>query len=629
MYDMLRKLDTKRATGPDGISNKLLRVTAYGIADSVTKLINKSLSLGEFPTEWKKANVVAIHKKSSVHEVSNYRPISLLSCLSKICERVVATKLRLHLEANQIISSFQSGYRVGFSTQTQLASLVHDISQAVDQGKVVRAVFLDISKAFDRVSHKGLLIKLQQIGIAGTLLKWFKSYLGNRRQCVVLDGVSSTWLSVGSGVPQGSVLGPLLFIIYINDLLQTFSCGVQCYADDTMLFQIGDNIRKVDENLSKNLEKAEKWGKTWLVEFNESKTESMTFGMKKTPNPFYFCGSRINEVQSHKHLGLILTSTLQWNEQVNEMYEKAEKRLRYLIVARYHVTQAVLQNIYLTLIRPVMEYSCAVWSNITLNTSNKLQDIQNRAARLVTGAIKNTSIDRLHNELGWPMLDERRKYFRLVFYYKLISGELPSYLQVALPKVTHSYSTRNNQTKTFAYNKNQFGNSLLPLAAREYNDLDAELRKKLKLSTFKKHLKDNLFTRKPPPPFYRSGSFYPNSLHCRLRMGYSTLRADIFRNTGLVNPVCQSCNVPETVTHFLLQCNDYNVIREPMIERIRNILEQNGLDPEAVSSATLVDTLLRGSENLTEESNSEIFEIVRGFILETRRFAVASTFTSH
>ena len=624
---MLHKLDTKRATGPDGISNRLLRVTAYCIADSVTKLINKSLTLGQFPTEWKKANVVPIYKKGSVHEVSNYRPISLLSCLSKVCERVVATKLRLHIDVNNILSPFQSGYREGYSTQTQLASLVHDICQSVDEGKVVRAVFLDISKAFDRVSHKGLLIRLQQIGISGTLLKWFSSYLNSRQQCVVLDGVSSAWLSVNSGVPQGSVLGPLLFIIYLNDLLQNFECKVQCYADDTMLFQAGKNIRLINQTLTENLEKANQWGKNWLVEFNGEKTESMTFGLKTTPDPIFFCGSEINEVEKHKHLGLTLTNTLQWNEQVNEMTEKAEKRLRYLIVPRYHVTQAVLQNIYLTLIRPVMEYSCAVWSNITLYSSSRLQNIQNRAARLVTGAIKNTSIDQLHNELGWPMLEERRKYFRLVFYHKLTAGELPAYLKVALPEKTHSYPTgptRNNHTKTFSFNSNLFGNSLLPLPAREYNELETELRKKLKSSTFKKKLKDYLFVRKPPPPFYRLGNFYSSSLHCRLRLGYSTLKADTFRNTGLVDPACQGCHVPETVEHYLLQCSAYNNSREEMLNQLKNILDENGLNLNTMSSKLIVILLLKGSESLTDDTNNLIFEIVRHYILNTGRFGVAS-----
>ena len=341
---MLRKLDIKRATGPDKISNKLLRVSAFGIADSVTALVNKSLSLGQFPTAWKTANVVPIHKKDSVHEISNYRPISLLSCLSKICERVVAKRLRSHLESNNILSPFQSGYRQGFSTETQLSALMHKISHAVDQGKVVRAVFLDISKAFDRVSHKGLIIRLQQVGIAGTLLKWFKSYLSNRQQRVVLDGLSSTWLPIHSGVPQGSVLGPLLFILYIDDLLRQFDCNVHCYADDTLLFEAGKNVKAVNEALTSNLEKATHWGQDWLVSFNQAKTESMTFGQKSSviPEALTFQNSQIKEVQSHRHLGLMLSASLSWNYQVTSMAERAEKRIRYLIIARNFVSQAVL-----------------------------------------------------------------------------------------------------------------------------------------------------------------------------------------------------------------------------------------------------------------------------------------------
>ena len=470
IYNMLRKLDIKRATGPDKISNKLLRLSAFGIADSVTKLINNSLSLGQFPTAWKKAHVVPIHKKDSVHEAQNYRPISLLSCLSKICERVVSGRLRHHIECNNILSPFQSGYRTGFSTETQLSGLLHKILHAVDQGQMVRAVFLDISKAFDRVSHKGLIIRLQQVGIAGTMLKWFRSYLSNREQRVVIDGVSSSWLPVSSGVPQGSVLGPLLFILYINELLREFDCHVHCYADDTLLFETGTCSNTVNQKLSNNLVKATQWGNDWLVTFNQAKTESMTFGARSAEKPTLldFQGSQVKEVHEHKHLGLMLTSNLRWDTQVAVMAEKAEKRLRYLILGRSHLSQAVLCNVYLTLIRSIMEYCCATWSNISAISSTRLQRIQNRAARLVTGAARYTSTLSLHRELGWPLLEQRRKYFRLAFMHRAAHEELPQYLQTVIPPRKHiltthetapskHYATSTHNSEILSYRK-QYAN---------------------------------------------------------------------------------------------------------------------------------------------------------------------------
>ena len=626
MYNLLRKLDTKRATGPDMISNKLLRVSAYGIADSVTKLINRSLALGQFPNKWKTANVVPIHKKGSVHETGNYRPISLLSCLSKICERVVAAKLSHHLETHNLLSPFQSAYRRGYSTETQLAGLIHKIAQAVDDGHVVRASFLDISKAFDSVSHRGLIIRLQQIGVTGTLLRWFRSYLSNRQQRVVLDGFSSSSLPIHSGVPQGSVLGPLLFILYIDDLLRQFDCGVHCYADDTLLFAIGPNIGAVNTALNRNLEKATEWGNNWLVSFNQAKTESMSFGLPPSVSgePLVFQNNPIKEMTEHKHLGLIVSSNLSWNAQVTAMTEKAEKRLRYLTIARHHVTQGVLQNIYLTLIRPVMEYCCATWSNISVASSNKLQGIQNRAARLVTGAMRCTSIHALHSELGWPLLETRRKYFRLTFIHRAALEELPLYLQSILPAPAHAHGTRHKQIKTFTFKRNQYGNSLLPRAVREYNRLNVTFRRDLKPATFKKHMKQHLFKWEPPPSFYREGRGKFGAVHCQLRMGFSRLHAHIFKNMGMREPICDCGQAPETPRHYLLECPTYTKSRNEMLQKIDNVLAGTDVTLHGLSVPSKCDLLLRGSTNLHGIQNSTIFQAVQEYINASERFVAAS-----
>ena len=640
IYWMLRSLDSKKATGPDGIGNALLKLTASGTAKSVreTKLIakpiNLSLSLGKFPSNWKLANVVPIYKKGNVHKVENYRPVSLLSCLSKVAERVVANRLRKHLSKHSILNPMQSGFRKKHSTQTQLAALLHDISEAVDSGKKVRAVFLDISKAFDRVSHKALVITLRSIGISGETLAWFESYLSGRSQRVVIDGKCSDYQRVLAGVPQGSVLGPLLFIIFINDLIEQVDCSVHVYADDTMLFKIGDSFDEVDNALEVNLAKAANWGEQWLVEFNQSKTVAMSFGQHTSSRSLLFRGAQVSDSFEHKHLGVILQSDLKWSKHLDMVAEKAEGSLRYLTVARHHVAQDVLSNIYTTLIRPTMEYCCSIWSSIPVSASMKLQKIENRAARLVTGAPMYTQIESLHSELGWDYLENRRKYFRLTFYHKILIGEAPLYLSERLPLHNHNYNTRQNQTKTYKYNYSFFKNSLLPMATREYNDLPAKVRKnssneesQIKTSTFREKLKayflEQGFFKNKPPVFYRWGSRSGNTLHCSLRMGYTRLNLHTFMYHNKGDPGCRVCQVDENEKHFLLHCQLFETQRSKMIDNIRDLLLASD-NPEIASwlerPNKCLEILLWGANCLQNNLNWQVFQSVHTYISETHRF---------
>ena len=268
--------------------------------------------------------------------IKNYRPISLLPICGKIFEKIIFNNLYKYLNANNLITKNQSGFRPGDSTSNQLLYLINEIHEAFDDPKSleVRAVFLDISKAFDKVWHDGLIFKLKQNGISGSLTKLFGNYLHNRKQRVVLNGFYSDYSIVESGVPQGSVLGPLLFLIYINDLEKNIRSNVKFFADDTMLFSIVKDPVISANTLNNDLDIIYQCAHQWKMEFNPDPTKQATevlFSCKKvSPNHPQLIFNDVVKVNEQKHLGLILQSGLSFEKHLNEKIIKAKKNIGLL-----------------------------------------------------------------------------------------------------------------------------------------------------------------------------------------------------------------------------------------------------------------------------------------------------------
>lgn len=279
--DSINSMDSAKASGPDLISPRLIKEGKDELASPLARFFNKLLLKSVFPSSWKLANVCPIYKKSDPSKTCNYRPISLLCCLGKVMERCIHKYLYNHVISNKLLTPFQSGFIKGDSTINQLTFLYNDISKALDEGKEVRAVFCDISKAFDRVWHQGLLYKLSSLGIQGSLLQWFSSYLADRKQRVIVSNTSSTLFNINAGVPQGSILGPLLFLIYINDIVTDIEANIRLFADDTSLYIIVEDPNSSAAILNCDLSKISVWSKTWLVSFNPSKTEHVLFSRKR------------------------------------------------------------------------------------------------------------------------------------------------------------------------------------------------------------------------------------------------------------------------------------------------------------------------------------------------------------
>ena len=281
--DILKTLDTSKASGPDFVSPRLLKEGKWSLARQLATLFNNSLHSSIFPSSWKLANIIPVFKKGDKSETSNYRPISLLSCIGKVFERCVFKYLHNYIITNILITSYQSGFTPKDSAVNQLINICNTFAKAVDEGKEIRVISCDISKALDRVWHRGLLFKLRRMGISGPLLDWFQSYLSQRFQRVATEGCASEFLEIKAGVPQGSIIGPLLFLIYINDIVDEIETNIRLFADDTTLHLVVDNPTRAADLLNSDLHKVHNWSKDWLVKFNPNKTEELVISRKNYP----------------------------------------------------------------------------------------------------------------------------------------------------------------------------------------------------------------------------------------------------------------------------------------------------------------------------------------------------------
>ena len=415
----IRNLNPNKATGSDGISGRMLLLCDSSVALPLKLIFQNILATSAYPDLWKLANVTPIFKNSDKQLIKNYRPISLLPICGKMFEKIIFNNLYNYLNANNLITKNQSGFRPGDSTSNQLLYLVNEIHKAFEDSKSleVRAVFLDISKAFDRVWHDGLISKLKQNGISGNLIKLFENYLHNRKQRVVLNGFYSDYSVIESGVPQGSVLGPLLFLIYINDLETNIISDVKFSADDTMLFSIVKDPVISANILNHDLEMIYQWAHQWKMEFNPDPTEQATevlFSCRKVRQnhpQLIFNGTAVVKVNEHKHLGLILQQGLSFEKHLNEKIIKAKKNIGILKHLSKFLPLRALDQMYKSLVRPHLDYCDFIYHipsiihqpplGLTLNSlMEKVEIIQYQAALAITGAWQGTSRSKIYDELG-------------------------------------------------------------------------------------------------------------------------------------------------------------------------------------------------------------------------------------
>ena len=341
---IIRSLNPNKAHGWDEISVRMIKLCDMALVIPLKIIFINCLRRGIFPDIRKHANVVPVHKKNEKNVKGNYRPISLLPIFGKILEKLIFDSLYSHLVSSKLLNPNQSGFRPGDSTINQLISITQTIFTAFDCNPPldVRSVYLDISKAFDRVWHDGLIYKLKRCGVSGQLLSLIQNFLKNRKQRTVLNGQASNWGDILAGVPQGSILGPLFFLVYINDLTENLKCNVKLFADDTSIFTVVQDSNTAASDMNHDRELVRKWANDWRMSFNPDPTKQtveLIFSKKKSviDHPvILFNNMPVMKVDEHKHLGITLDRTLSFSAHIKAAISKTRKGIGMLtFLSRY------------------------------------------------------------------------------------------------------------------------------------------------------------------------------------------------------------------------------------------------------------------------------------------------------
>ena len=431
---IISNLKPKASCGFDNISLQLLKQCSTLIVKPLTAIINQSLTNGIFPDDLKVAKVIPIYKKEDEHQFDNYRPISLLPAISKILEKIAHKQLFAYLTQHKLLYNHQYGFREGHSTELAVLEFIDRIYGHLDNNKTPISVFIDLSKAFDTIDHNILCHKLHFYGILNTELKWFKSYLTNRKQYVDLSGSISNMENISTGVPQGSILGPLLFTIYMNDIANASNFHSILYADDTTLINpitycpTHDNTNDTATQINLELDKICDWLAVNKLSLNAKKTKYMTFNWPQNKKAALFRpslviqGQQIEKVANFKFLGITLDTNLNWHSHVMELGNKLSRTNGVLSRLKNFIPASVLITIYNALFLSHLNYGITCWG---FNNCSRITHLQKRAIRNVTKSKYNAHTEPLFKLLSTPKLEDIFKLSCLKIYYKYHNNSLP------------------------------------------------------------------------------------------------------------------------------------------------------------------------------------------------------------
>jgi len=505
VISVARNLKSKTSSGYDDIPVDIAKLSIYYVAPHLVNIINKSFSDGQVPDLLKIAKVCPIFKTGDKCNISNYRPISVLPSFSKIFEKLVYNRVINFLTKHSILYSHQYGFRSNHSTSMAVLEMIDKITDAMDNNKFSIGLFIDLSKAFDTINHKILLDKLHFYGIRGIALDWFKSYLQNRKQYVLYNGTSSSLLPVTCGVPQGSILGPILFLLYVNDIVNVSSLlHLVLFADDTNIFMSGKNLDLLIRTLNHELKLLHSWFIANKLSLNIEKTHYIIFtGQRKKydasslTQKVYFDDKPIGQVTCTKFLGIYIDEHLSWSVHIDHVKSKISKTCGILNKLKHKVPQSILLLIYNSLILPYLQYCAMVWvCNVSnQNNLNSLLIIQKRAVRNITRSKYQEHAAPLFKKLNLLTIHDicfmQISEFMFKFNKNLLPHQFSKYFE--RNSAVYNYETRHSNLFHIQHaNTSKRINTVRYIGPRNWKKIPGEITSAVSLSVFKKKLKANL-----------------------------------------------------------------------------------------------------------------------------------------
>ena len=495
VLNAISRLKNGKAPGPDKISTRLVKDSGDFIGKPLTMIYNSSLETGVFPDIWKLASVTPIFKAGPRNDANNYRPISVISIFSRILEKIVHDQMVEFLQP--IFTKNQAAFRKLYSTVTSLINSTDSWYSTIDRKEVNLAIFLDLKKAFDTVDHTILLVKLEKYGIRGITGDWFTSYLRNRKQFCTVDGHKSSAKMVTCGIPQGSCLGPLLFIIYLNDFETCLELSkASMYADDTHVTITSNNLENLLENAQRELLNISEWMRINKLTANPKKTEYMLIGHPRKVNkldvsePLILNNSEIKRAKKTKSLGVIVDEGLNWEQHFKVVKGKVRGGLSSLKKLKNLVPQKQLDNVYRALIESHLRYANVIWGSIPSSKIKILQNLQDRARTIIERArIKD---DWSYN---WLNVEQLIKFDRSTMTYKIMNRMCPESLWDKFPQISlHSnYNTRNcKDIQIPRYNLEYVKKGFHYSALTAWNSIPISIRELPTFPQFKRNLKTHL-----------------------------------------------------------------------------------------------------------------------------------------
>ena len=475
-----------KSSGIQNLSSLILKDAFLALPEQLTYIFNLSLRSGIFPTQWKHAMVIPVPKGGDSSDVGNLRPISLLPLPGKLLEKIVHRSLMSFVTENDLLTEHQGGFRPGYSTVKTVAEFTDDIYDAINRKECTLATFIDFRKAFDTVNHTILTRKLKSIGVSQNNLSWFESYLSNRKQQTLANNEISTKKDVSIGVPQGSLLGPLLFLIYINDIANlTLSSKFKLYADDIVLYTCSKDPVKASSDMQNDLNTITNWCDNNRLTINTGKTKCVIFGSKNklksyVSNPVKVKGICLQFVSSYKYLGIYLDNSMRFTTHMCDVVKKAAHKIYQLSKIKQYLTSEAALRLYKVMILPYFDYGDVLFCTTNQTLSDKMQRLQNRALRICTLSSSTQSTKQLHTLSKTPLLTCRQNIHLRNFMHK--RGKIDKYLD------KKSINTRSRDGLLFKTERptcELYKNSVKFKGAYEWNNLDANMRNITNYSQFK------------------------------------------------------------------------------------------------------------------------------------------------